>query len=95
MSQPIPSGVKPSKTSINFLESSSLDFFFIFLFLFYPPSGKFFKSKQVINSNAGEIEETIGDGARQAQKINSESPSEVKCCCFRRRRRKRPQQQVK
>uniref|UniRef100_A0A915MBB7 non-specific serine/threonine protein kinase n=1 Tax=Meloidogyne javanica TaxID=6303 RepID=A0A915MBB7_MELJA len=40
--------------------------------------GAGFGSTQVINSNAGEIEETIGDGARQAQKINSESHSEVK-----------------
>jgi hypothetical protein len=44
-----------------------------------------FGSTQVINSNAGEIIEDIG---QQQQQGDDEDQGEVKCCCFRKRRRK-------
>lgn len=58
-----------------------------------------FGSTQVINSNAGDMEEIgpggAGGGRQQPQMATRDGDhSEVKCCCFRRRRRKVPQQQL-
>uniref|UniRef100_A0A914GQG9 non-specific serine/threonine protein kinase n=1 Tax=Globodera rostochiensis TaxID=31243 RepID=A0A914GQG9_GLORO len=55
--------------------------------------GPGFGSTQVINSNAGEMEESARPPVINRQQ--EEEHSEVKCCCFRRRRRKVPQQHVK
>ncbi|KAI6207715.1 Casein kinase I isoform gamma-1 family protein [Aphelenchoides besseyi] len=44
---------------------------------------------QVINSNAGEITEEVGNAQQNVQ--DDDDQGEVKCCCFRKRRRKVPQ----
>lgn len=66
--------------------------------------GPGFGSTQVINSNAGDVDEQNivssggaivsagGNGRVQHQMVQDDDQGEVKCCCFRRRRRKVPHQ---